>query len=325
MKRSIFISFLAINTICFGQNLVPNHSFELFNACPDTFALMTGSPIEATDNWINGNGFTPDYFNPCDTNVVNPRYGVPSNQYGYESARTGVAYAGIILSYLYCSGAGLSTREYIQVKLSDSLIAGEKYVFSMFLSVADYNYYSTNNIGVYFSNSMNTSTTPYVLSYQPQLENNFAINPIANKTGWTEFTDTVTAIGGEKYITIGNFRSDISIDTTNFIDADSNSCFSMYYIDDVSLIALSENSIHDLKKVDFFKLYPNPTTNLINISSADKITEVTIISCYGNIVYYQQPESNFVNIDLSVQDKGIYFVKIKSSKYETIDKIQIIK
>ena len=320
-KLLLYIVFFFSTVFGYAQNLVPNPSFELYHTCPDTFMSIDGNTIEASDNWINGSGFTPDYFNACDTNVVNPRFGVPLNQYGYEPARTGGAYAGIILSYLYCGGAGLSTREYIQVKLTDSLITGQKYAFSMYLSSSDYNYYATNNIGVYFSNSMNTSTSSYVLNYSPQLENDQSLNPIAEKIGWQEFTDTIIADGGEQYITIGNFKSDAFIDTTVYTGADSNSCFSFYYIDDLSLVAINPNAINDLKKNVFFKVFPNPASTLVNISSAENIKEIMISNCYGTLIFYKQATSNYESIDLSSFEKGIYFIKIKSLKHETVHKI----
>src|SRR3989304_6449322 len=99
-----------------GQvNLVPNGSFETLNNCPS----ILGEIYQAT-YWFQPcnifgsvyNSSTSDCYNSCSGVIV----GVPNNSQGYQQARTGQGYAGIA-----CFGVG-GWREYIEIKLSDSLL-----------------------------------------------------------------------------------------------------------------------------------------------------------------------------------------------------------
>ena len=78
-------------------------------------------------------------------------------------------------------------------------------------------------------------------------------------------------------------------------------------------------SITDVDIVDL-KLYPNPATNFINITSSETIDQVELYSILGKKVL----EVNHTNsIDISAMNSGIYFVKINSGN-RTISK-KIVK
>ena len=71
-----------------AQNLVPNPSFEEFTTCPTTLGI--GGPLQCTP-WFSYN--SADYFNVCGGFNT----GVPNNAFGFQEARTGVAYVGCLL------------------------------------------------------------------------------------------------------------------------------------------------------------------------------------------------------------------------------------
>ncbi len=121
MKRislSIAISFFILSAA--AQNLVPNGDFEQLAGCPLAYGQLTQKAVY----WKSATGGTPDYFNACANANNGP--GVPSNNYGYQNAHSGVAYAGIH-SYLGI----LNTSEYMQVALTDTLIKNECYTLKM--------------------------------------------------------------------------------------------------------------------------------------------------------------------------------------------------
>jgi len=289
---------------------VPNPSFEVFNACPDT----NFGNINSANFWFNPSGFSPDYLNSCDTNVVYPYYGVPLNMYGFQFARTGVAYAGIILSYLY---GGDSIREYIEAKLIDSLLEGKRYSVSFYVSLGDSSSYSANDIGVFFSNALISSSSPYTLPFIPQIQNNPFLNPLYNKIGWTEVHDTFIAQGGEQYILIGNFKNDANTDTTNLPDGNPNySPYAYYYIDDISVICLdSTGGIGDFSIDDKINIYPNPSHDYVQIKTENIfINKIEILNLLGEIIFSQSLHLNTTySIDFSDKGKGIYFLKINAS------------
>src|SRR5262245_58990648 len=82
-----------------AQNLVTNWSFEDTVMCPPAI-----NSVYAAIGWSTYN-LSPDYFHSCNVNLA----GVPSNFTGYQFARTGVAYTGLVT---YATG-GVNAREMI--------------------------------------------------------------------------------------------------------------------------------------------------------------------------------------------------------------------
>jgi hypothetical protein len=295
----------------FGQNLVPNPSFEVFSACPDTFVGSGGSNLSACNFWMNPGGFTPDYLNGCDTNIANPRYGVPINQYGFQYAKTGTAYSGVISSYLY---TGDSVREYIEVKLLDSLIAGKNYLVSFFVSLADRSRYAANDIGVFFSDTLiSMSSYPYPLPFTPQIQNNPFSNPLTDTTNWIEIKDTFTAQGGEQYILIGNFKNDANTDTTNIdVTNPDTDPWAYYYIDYVSVSLDSTIGINELPNQNSkLQLFPNPTQGQFAVSSPGLAGKTLYIyNTLGEIILQQFIHSANQQFRISA-GAGVYFVELR--------------
>jgi len=64
-----------------------------------------------------------------------------------------------------------------------------------------------------------------------------------------------------------------------------------------------------------FKVYPNPTQNVWNFTSAsERIESVKIVDVLGKNVMTVSPKSNNVSVDGSSLTKGIYFAKIATAK-----------
>ena len=83
------------------------------------------------------------------------------------------------------------------------------------------------------------ATHDEVLEFVPQIENPSG-KYISNRDYWVAIEGIYEAQGGEKFITIGNFNNDFS---TNYIMMDGKSDFNYayYYIDDVSVVEVSES------------------------------------------------------------------------------------
>lgn len=69
----------------------------------------------------------------------------------------------------------------------------------------------------------------------------------------------------------------------------------------------------------FFIAYPNPTKNWIHITSNENIKNISIIDLTGKIIFEQNIEDNknFVSINVSYLDKGIYFLYINQKNFRT--------
>ena len=190
----ILFSFLFADNYFSQVNLVPNWSFEDTVSCPTSVGQLNNTPF-----WFPANTGTPDYYNQCATLVSNAS--VPQNGFGYQYAKTGVAYTGV-LTYQ----AGFSPREYIEAKLLDSLQQGKKYCVSFYVSLASgapidafHAVFSTDTI---FGNLLTN------LPNQPDISNPSG-NMISDTAVWVLISGTYIASGGEKYITIGNFKGKI--------------------------------------------------------------------------------------------------------------------
>src|SRR6218665_7602 len=168
------------------ENLVPNSSFEDTTQCPFNPAQIALAPP-----WVDPTNASPDLFNTCsDGGYV----GVPNNICGFQLARTGSGYAGFATYY-----AGSSTREYIQVQLSNQLQIGKNYYCEFYVSLADVQSVAANNIGAYFSNIAITGSSGQVFNCIPQINNNPIVNPLIDKLGWTKISGNFIASGTENY------------------------------------------------------------------------------------------------------------------------------
>lgn len=286
-------------------NLVPNPSFEEFNACPDTvIAVGTGSNIGATNHWFNVGGFTPDYFNPCGSEL---QFGSPINYYGHQNAHTGVSYVGFILSWL----AGGETREYIGVKLTEPLIANKQYEVSFFISLSDKSKYAIKNgLGVYFSTDSLFSNSIETLPYIPKIE---FINLENSSENWIELKGTFTANGNEQYITIGNFRNDDETDTIQTNQGNHN--WSYYYIDDVSVKPVNTVGVNEIDALSPIVMFPNPTENNLFYqfqNASFRKSEIQILNMLGKITLSQSVSERQGYINLENIEKGNYIVVVQT-------------
>lgn len=228
MKKLLITYYLFLITYYLSaQNLVPNPSFEIKTSCP-----TAANQLPLASPWVNPTGASPDYFNQCATSFS--FVDVPQNSFGYQNARTGVAYAGG-----FGRGSGSPIREYVQAPLTDSLLSGKKYCVSFYVSLANRSKYAINSFGAYLSNDSIRSTSYQAIPYIPQV-----INPstsmLSDTSGWMLISGVLTAVGGEKYVTIGNFNDDTNTDTLLINPSDPSLGSTYYYIDDVSVISYLE-------------------------------------------------------------------------------------
>src|SRR5271154_1023639 len=109
-----FIFFLMASIQSLAQNLVPNPSFEQYFQCPGSFNPQ-GSDRNFAPGWVSPTQGTPDLFNRCSFGNA----GVPHNWAGVAHAHKGYGYSGI---YAWINKSNY--REYLQAKLTDSLVEG---------------------------------------------------------------------------------------------------------------------------------------------------------------------------------------------------------
>ncbi len=311
-----------------SQNLIANGSFENYTAPVNCtgggggFDNYTAFPVNhVVDNWYSLN--SPDYFSQLCSGVNND--GSPVNIFGYSQAKQGSNYTGAILFQ-----ANTEMKEYMYQQLTTPLQANKVYCLNFYVSRVDRVTHSIHSIGAYFSNNaMSTGSLGYV-AVTPQVVNQSGF--ITDTIGWTEIQGCFTAVGGEQYITVGNFNSNANTDT---LYVGTNNALSgaykyaYYYIDDFFLYDQSTVGIDELTKENIFEVYPNPNNGMMQLSySITEKAEFILTDITGRIInsYTLDETQKSITINEQGLQVGIYFYTVKqSNRLLKQDKIVIIK
>lgn len=202
-----------------AQNIVPNPDLENYTACPTSVAQ-----IDNCVGWnkiVNHSG-SSDYINACNAGIVN----CPANAFGNQAAHSGVGYFGFALYYQ----ATPEFREYTSCTFTSAMVAGTTYDVSFWTSVSDESQFgTTDGLELYFSNAPVTGAGNWnpLTTITPQIQNTVVIT---DKINWIQVSYQYTALGGEQYMTIGNFKTDVN---TNTIPAGAGTYSTVYlYVDD---------------------------------------------------------------------------------------------
>jgi len=305
----ILLALLINVEISSSQNLVPNPSFEDTLGCPQFYGQ-----IDLASGW-SSYGISPDYFNSCNSSGL----GVPINNFGNQNSIGGNAYGGI---RTYNSSVS-NLREFIGIKLLQTLIPNQKYFISFYASLADTFGFDCGHdkIGLKFSTISYSDSIPPTLSNSAHL---FSINIINDKINWAFINGSFIADSAYEYLIIGNFFDDAHIDTLN--------CFlaSYYYIDQVcvsidsltcsQLSAIAENNINDI-----INAFPNPSRDFVTITFQNRSAKkLELYNSLGQIIYYSTIKTiEPLNINVGDFKNGVYYLKVYLNNGIIVKKIII--
>ncbi|MEI6489132.1 MAG: T9SS type A sorting domain-containing protein [Bacteroidota bacterium] len=302
MKTIFCLVFFIFYLFSFSKaqtNLVPNPSFEIDTNC-NWNSIVSAVP------WNSPTNGTPDLYNVCGTSINGA---VPTNLFGYQFAHTGNGYVGASF-YGYVSSFYYS--EYLQIKLDTNLIANKRYCASFYLNLANSQKYAIKNIGMYFSNILiSQPTTNANLHFTPQIvDPNYETDTL----NWVLFSGTFNAIGGERYLIIGNFKDSVHTDTLSVRPNLGDMTY--YYIDDLDVhYCPSGEGVAELDNPYYITLYPNPNDGMFQIESGKyKIKRVSVINLLGENIYSKELlglNNGTINI---TAPPGVYFVEIETEK-----------
>lgn len=221
----------------FGQNLIVNPSFEIFNKCPEEL----GNINDDVFNWSTATEGTTDYFNECSVPM-----GVPKNFNGSQVSEFGTGYAGLYLM------APNDYREYLQGELSETMIKGQRYRIGFYISLAEKSNFAISDIGLLFSRNRMEENTRRQLKLSRDKNNSYNFIEVgkgkyyADKSEWMHVQREIVANGTENYFTIGNFKNNSN--TKTFLTKGVKSA-AYYYLDMVSVVTVGENyPFDDLRK-----------------------------------------------------------------------------
>ena len=300
MKTKLLSAFLFVSLCTTAQNLVPNGDFEQHTGCPNA-----ANQLDSAMYWMNTspdvqNSGTPDYFNACDTFMVD----VPSNPYyGYQVAHSGDAYAGILL---YTQLFGGNIREYIEAPLTQTLTPGFLYHFEMYINVPNNFMWSSDDIGVYFSDTAVTNIMDWapLTQFVAQIQNPQGNLP--DTSNWMLVSGNYLGTGGESYLIIGNFKNDLQTSATQ-VNAGGNP-YAYVYIDDVSLSHIT--GVEEETENHSISTYPNPASDQLNVTA--NVTGNLQFELFDHIGKLQKTQTFSGTTIISLADlaPGIYFYEV---------------
>ncbi len=212
-------------------------------------------------------------------------------------------------------------REFIEIQLSSPLIQNSKYCVEFFVSHAE-TQRSINTLGCLFTvDSFLTDSSRQEIFLIPQIENKQGI--ISDTENWTKISGQFTSIGGERFLTIGNFRNDskTSVVQTQTWGWD----FPYYYIDDVSVTLCDPIAVEKLQEaVSKLHIYPNPANSSVTITATE--ADRVVFSDISGRVVYEKAISNKITINTEEFENGIYFLSLlKNNIILSTEKLIVVR
>ncbi len=205
-----------------SDNIIPNPSFEMYASPPIGWFYKGEHYSTVMKYWSSATNASPDVFGP--------RVRVPAHWmekgFGKQIPRTGHSMSGVTV---YGCGQGKPhCREYIQIQMSEPLVAGQDYWAEMWVSHLPQSL-RTNNIGFYFSENKIEEITDGLLAFNSQVKADEILEGKNHK--WLKVCGRFRAETEAEYLIIGNFLPD---SLTKTKPADEGSLpFGYYYIEDV--------------------------------------------------------------------------------------------
>lgn len=271
--RVFYITIITFSSLirCFSQentefrkNLVPNGSFE-------NYRKKSGN-IKNAIPWQQI--ASVDYYQEPISN---------DTSLTQKGAFEGNCYAGLRFQKKY--------KEFVQVKLAESLHRGTTYEFEMYVRLAFWSNASLKSLGALF--------TKVGYKSQSDVQRSALIDTITKKGGlingyqWFKISGKYLADGGEKYLTIGNFSPSIQKEMVRMDIFKLGFREAYYFIDDISLIKAKE--VIEKVKVEIVGSFSinEPQDSVLEVKSNIKVGEKVQLKniFFENGRYYLLPES----------------------------------
>lgn len=233
-----------------------NFSYSLLRRLIATIivVIISGGFKAQISNYVSNGGFEEcvdinasfkraKFWDAADTNkafaellshTISP-YFVPKSSYTYQWPRHGSNFIG---SLQYCTSCTYNTRGYPRNRLKKNLESGKTYCFSMYVNLTNQSSYAIDALGAYFSDA-STDTIKHCTKPLPFLTPQIQNTPhtfINDTLNWVLLRGTYTANGTEKYLFLGNFKTDQNTDTLFINSTVLPDRFSSYLYDDISCI-----------------------------------------------------------------------------------------
>jgi gliding motility-associated-like protein len=240
------------------------------------------------------------------------------NEVGEQVPFNGNGYLGQGFSYHGGDGtdgySGVMWWEYVQGQLTEPLEQGEIYKISMEISLAEISSLMLTEIGAYFSKTPISSPNSAALAVIPQCVF-YEPNYYRDTVNWIHLEDYFIAQGGEEYITIGNFKDNLSSDTLRIANS-LEVMVTYFYIDHVVLTPVI------VEEANIFTPNNDGINDFWTFHSSSE-THLEIVNRWGNLVYKGNGYS--FSWDGENCTDGVYYYRIYSNENVKSGFIELIR
>jgi hypothetical protein len=293
-----------------AQNLVFNHSFELYDTCavvnnvyyPDTGPL----------GWFSAAG-TPDHMISC---LPNGSFNsVPLNAWSFQYPQHGDSY-GHVTSY---RAIPPDIREYFMVHLTEPLVIGQHYHASFYASVAWGGYPAYPQLWVYTSGiGMTFATQPrqWHLNDPYPTPWNFAqvysAELITDTVGWTRVSGSFVADSAYQYVILGNSFDNANTDTMHIAPQPwvaqggiliDNVCVSA----DPAGCDMAVGMVPD--REGGWSVFPNPAQGSVVIKGIARGTGIGAFDLQGRTVWEGMVTGERMFLEVDTWPRGTYILR----------------
>lgn len=213
----------------FGQNLVPNPSFEEVNEITNRWSGTFSAFNRRIKHWDSPTQGSPDILFIKNLDKMFPKR--PKINLAEHEPRTGKFMTAIKTHG--CAGNNLHCKEYLQIKLKKPLQIGEQYVFEYWVNPTQHSI-KNNNFGLAMMTTRQKDlSVTGLFPLDPVFTEKKVINAPPND--WQRISGTFKADSAYQYLIIGNFMADWE---SEFKIEENGLDYGFYLLDDVSLKAL---------------------------------------------------------------------------------------
>ncbi len=225
---------LLFTTLCFTQNLVPNPSFESIKKSSKRWSRDAAQFDTHIKLWNSPTQGSPDLLN---VKLLGQMFPVrPKVDLTPYQPRTGDFMVGIKTYGCHGRSRTLHCKEYLQIELTESLVAGKRYYFEYWVLPIERSV-KVNSFGLVADEYELKDDSIYMeLDVYPVVDQS---EIIAGANGqWQKISGEFEAAFDAKYIIIGIFKADAKMKVK---EESGGLKYGYYLLDDVFLEALNVN------------------------------------------------------------------------------------
>lgn len=207
------------------ENFIPNPGFEDYKTLPKEWNTSGEDFTHILSEWSSPSQGSPDVYGP---DIHIPAFW-RNRGFGFITAPEGRSFVGI--TTYGCTDGKPHCREYVQVRMTEPLVPGQKYELSFYTSPLPKGLY-INNLGVAFTYDSVQSLSDSLISIPSRIQVSKIIKP--NPGEWVQVKLLFEATARERFMQLGNFKSDHETKTQKD-PVYTSFKFAYYYLDNIRL------------------------------------------------------------------------------------------